>query len=105
MTLKKVTTKHVLKSTLARSASRDGLDGGRQGAVNYGLSQSCTMLDKLGRSNVTQSGALLVPPSPNPPPRPAIFFVEDTSEGDCSTGQVRVGLASLTGYGHELDLA
>ena len=89
MTLKKVTTKHVLKSTLARSASRDSLAGTRHGgAVNYGLSHSCSMLDQIGKTSAAQgSSSLLVPPSATLPARPAVFFVEG-AEGDCGTGQV-----------------
>ena len=89
MTLKKVTTKHVLKSTLAKSASRDNLTSSQYGgAVNYGMSQSCSMLDKLGRSTASQSGVLLVPPSPTAPQRPAVFFVEEPSEGEAADGSV-----------------
>ncbi|KAF0300116.1 Glycine receptor subunit alpha-2 [Amphibalanus amphitrite] len=93
VTLKKVTTKHVLKSTLAKSASRDNLTGIRHGgAVNYGLSQSCSMLDKLGHSSTSQSGALLVPPSPSSPSRPTVFFVEEPPEADAGVGQDSNGL-------------
>ena len=97
VTLKKVTTKHVLKSTLARSASRDSLTGKQHGgAVNYGLSQSCSMLDKLGATTVSsnhQSGVLLVPPSPTSPHRPAVFFVQEdasSADGDAGNGSTQV---------------
>ncbi|XP_037080118.1 pH-sensitive chloride channel 2-like [Pollicipes pollicipes] len=89
--LKKVTTKHVLKSTLSPSASRNNLS--KYGpAAHPRLSSSCSTLDKLGHTNMAMSqGSLLVPPSPKSPNTPSVFFVgveEDISEsGQAGTNE------------------